>query len=220
MPTATGAVKPRTFSKSRAGRRSVGMRWNTRRTTAAISQSLSTSARTRCSSPCRSSVSTYSCKSAYGITTSLGAKARDDLVRVHDVALDQHGVPRAQAQLGHRAHQAEPVQQLLLAAVLDLTKRPLPPDRVVAGDQRREQFSVRGQVGIQAIVLRREEGVRPARRGDERDAPRARGERPRARGAQLEAAAWRGRRRVQLVLADRFPQPAHVAAKPDDPPAE
>src|SRR6516162_4979808 len=49
------------------------------------------------------------------------------LVGVEDPALDIGGLGGPPPELVHAAHQAHPIQDLLLAAVLDGTQRPLPP---------------------------------------------------------------------------------------------
>src|SRR5919201_6134815 len=115
MPTVTGkSGKPLTRSKSRPGRSFSGMRWKTRRVTAAISHSRSTSAWMWKSLPCRSRVDRYSRRSAYAMTTENATRggsvahgaAVGALVAAGDVAAagqapDQLAAPERAIRLGY-----------------------------------------------------------------------------------------------------------------------
>src|SRR6516164_750217 len=95
------------------------------------------------------------------------------LVGVEDPALDIGGLGGPPPELVHAAHQAHPIQDLLLAAVLDGTQRPLPPRRIIAGLKRVVEGAVGFDVGVEQMVLAGQKCMRPARGSDQRDPPRA-----------------------------------------------
>src|SRR5207237_705025 len=73
----------------------------------------------------------------YGVRTATSRRVDGEaFVGVEDPALDIGGFGRTTAEFLHPAHQAHPIEDLLLTAVLDRAQRPLPPSRVVAGLQR------------------------------------------------------------------------------------
>src|SRR2546428_10220752 len=124
---------------------------------------------------------------------------REALVRVEDVRLDPRRLVGLAPELGHGARQTHPVEELLLAALLDRGQRRLAPRRVVASLERPVQDAVGRDIRIEEVVLGREERVGPARRGDERDAPRAPRQHAGTGGAEVEAAPGHRRRRVELI---------------------
>src|SRR5262249_598899 len=65
-------------------------------------------------------------------------------------------------------------------------------------------------VGVEQVVLRREEGVRPAGRCDQRDAPRALLDDAGAGRAEIEAAPWGRGGGVELVLLGELAQTARA----------
>src|SRR5438445_5502959 len=73
------------------------------------------------------------------------------LVRIEDVALHVGCFSRPPPKLVHRPHEAHPVQDLLLAAVLDGAQRPLPPRRVIAGLQRVVERSIGLDIRIEQV---------------------------------------------------------------------
>src|SRR5215469_16556912 len=77
----------------------------------------------------------------------------ETLVRVEDVALHVGGFGGPPPELVHRADQAQPVEDLLLAAVLDGAKGPLPPRRIVGGLQRLVEGAVGFDIGVEQVVL-------------------------------------------------------------------
>src|SRR3954470_2950849 len=82
-----------------------------------------------------------------------GAEDGDHLVGVHRAALQVGRVGRRPFQLGHRAGQAEPAQQLVLPTGLHRRERVLAPGLVVAALQRRVQHLVGLVVGMKIVVL-------------------------------------------------------------------
>src|SRR6266478_5976728 len=118
----------------------------------------------------------------------LRPEQREAFVRVEDVALDIVDNFRLALQRVHRAAEAHPVQELLLAGILDLLGAQLAPARELARAQFVEARPVAGIVGIEVMVFWRQEGVRPARRGDQRDPPWAVGQSLRHRAADIETA--------------------------------
>jgi hypothetical protein len=104
--------------------------------------------------------------SSGGATRRLGAPDREDLVRVAGPGLDEARFLRLAVELIHRAGQAVPVEQLVVAGLLDFGQRRLAPEGVVAFLQRLEVLLVGLDVGVEVAVARREEVMRPRRRGD------------------------------------------------------
>ncbi|MGE3281413.1 MAG: hypothetical protein AB7O13_10435 [Alphaproteobacteria bacterium] len=88
----------------------------------------------------------------------------------------------------HRAAETDPIQEFLLPGILDLRRHQLAPARHFTRGQLVETGAVAGIVGVEIVVFRRQKGVRPARRGNERDAPGAVGKDARDRAADIETA--------------------------------
>src|ERR1700683_433558 len=99
----------------------------------------------------------------------LRAEDREALVRIEDVRLDVVDDLRLAFQLVHRTAERDPVEELLLPSILDLRRGQLAPARALARRQFIEPRAVAGIVRIEIMVLRREERVRLAPRGDERE---------------------------------------------------
>src|SRR3989454_1707575 len=129
---------------------------------------------------------------------------REALVRVEDVRLDPRRLVGLAPELGHGPRQTHPVEELLLAALLDRGQRRLAPGRPVASLERRVQDAVGRDIRIEEVVLARQERVGPARRGDERDTPGAPCQGAGARGAEVEAAPGHRRGRVELIAGRRL----------------
>src|SRR5688500_5584440 len=89
---------------------------------------------------------------------------RDAFAGVHQPALDEVDVAGLLAGLVHGARERDPVQELLLAALLQLLQLEVTPGQIVAGLQLLESSAVRVDVGEYPVVLVGEEGVRPAGR--------------------------------------------------------
>src|SRR5712691_7169135 len=85
--------------------------------------------------------------------------------------LDEGGLVGLAAERLHRAEEAEPVQDLVLAAFFDLVGRIAVPGGIIAFFQRIVEKTVGGDVGPQLGVLLGEERVRPGGRGDKGRAP-------------------------------------------------
>src|SRR4051794_20607001 len=88
-------------------------------------------------------------------TASLGLEYGEALVRVENVALHVGGFGRPPPELVHCADEAHPVQDLLLAAVLDRTQWPLPPSCVIGRLQRLIKRAISVDVGVEQIVFGR-----------------------------------------------------------------
>src|SRR5436309_12937141 len=145
----------------------------------------------------------------------------EDLVGIRDPRLEEHRFVGLALELRHRARQAEPVQELVMAAILRLGDRSVAPRRPVAVAERLVVALVRLHVREHQRVLRDQERVAPARRRDDRDAPGAGTQAPRDRRADLEAAPRLRPGRVELgVLREpcRLP-PRHRRAVSADQPA-
>ena len=132
-----------------------------------------------------------------GVTTKeslslLRLEHRETFVGIKDVALDVGGLGWTSPELVHRADEAHPIEDFLLAAVFDRAQRALPPCRVIRGLQCFIEGAVGLDIGVEQAVLGGQKGVRPARRSDQRDAPRAFLGDLRAGRAEVEAAP-RGR---------------------------
>src|SRR5258708_4723173 len=110
------------------------------------------------------------------------------LVGVEDVALDIIDDLGLAAERVHGAAEADPVEELLLAGILDFLGRQLAPAVELARAHLVEARAVAGVVGIEVMVLRRKERMRPTRRRNQRHPPRALCEGPRHRAADFEAA--------------------------------
>jgi len=136
----------------------------------------------------------------------------EDFVRVHHAAFDEGGVVGLALKLGHGSDQAEPVQHLVLAGIFDLSKRTLAPRSIVSGLEGAVQERVGFSVRIEMIRLLGQKGVRPARRRDECNPPRAIRHSARAGSAELKAA--RGRRRwwIELLCGQLLANLAEIAA--------
>ena len=136
-----------------------------------------------------------------GTPISSACEHREALVGVERPRLDEVALVGLAPQRLHGAGQHVPVEHLLLARRLDGGERASAPGLVVADAERLVEPPVGLDVGIELVVLVGQERVRPARRGDERDAPRALAHGPRGRGARppcsasATATADRGRRR-------------------------
>src|SRR5215467_13775765 len=118
----------------------------------------------------------------------LRPEQREALVRVEQVRFDVVDDFGVAAERGHCTGKADPVQELLLARILDLRGRQIAPAREIARGELIEARPVAIDIGIDPVMLRGQERVRPARRRDERDPPRAVREDARNRGADIEAA--------------------------------
>src|SRR5215472_17121392 len=141
---------------------------------------------------------------------------REALVRVEQIRLDVVDDFGVAAERGHRAGEADPVQELLLARILDLRGGQLAPAREIARGELIEARPVAVDIGIDPVMLRGQERMRPARRRDERDAPRAVGEDARNRGADIEAARRVGSGRIDRVGVGAAGQMRAAAAFGDD----
>src|SRR6266550_7207381 len=97
---------------------------------------------------------------------------------IYDLGLAPQGM--------HRAAKTHPVEEFLLPGVLDFRSREFPPARQLARGELVEARPVARIVGIEVMVLWRQERVRPARRRDERNPPRAVGEDLRDRAADIK----------------------------------
>src|SRR3989304_9933509 len=96
------------------------------------------------------------------------------LARVHDVRLDEGVVAgRPLPQLLHRPDEAPPVAHLLLAGGVGRGGGAAAPVGVIAARQGVVELAVGLDVWVDEEGLRREGGVRPAGRGDDRHAPGA-----------------------------------------------
>src|SRR5262245_25340930 len=86
------------------------------------------------------------------------------LVRIGYPRLEKHGfVGLAVPQLVHRAGQAEPVEKLVMAAVLGFLDRRASPQIPVAVPERLVVALVRFDVGEHERMLAHEKGMAPAR---------------------------------------------------------
>src|SRR4051794_40881211 len=145
------------------------------------------------------------------------APRREDLVRVEAPGLHERAPRRAaEAQLASGPGQGEPVEDLLLAGVLDGGGGRGLPAGEVPGDEGVVEGAVRARVRGQSVRLVREEGVGPRRRRHERDPPRALGQVPRHRTADVHEAPRCRRRRIQF---ERLAVGAAEALRRHDAPA-
>src|SRR5262245_11573219 len=85
------------------------------------------------------------------------------LVRVERPRLDEVALVGLPAELLHCPGEAEPVEQLLLAGLLDVGERGAAPRLVVADAERLVELPVGLDVRIELVVLVDEERVGPAR---------------------------------------------------------
>src|SRR6266851_3336914 len=93
----------------------------------------------------------------------LGREKGHALVGVEDVALDIVDDDRLAAERVHGAAEADPVEEFLLAGVLDFLGRQLAPAAHLARAQLVEARAVARIVGIEVMIFRRQKRVRPAR---------------------------------------------------------
>src|SRR5712691_9289768 len=137
----------------------------------------------------------------YTVGAALGPEDGEDLVGVREPGLDEPRLLRlAATQFGHRAQHEEPVERFLVAVIFDVLQRRLAPERVVPGDHGVVVEAVGFDVGMEIAGAAGEEGMGPASRGDEGDAPGARRQDAGKGAAQVEAALRRRPWRVEVVL--------------------
>src|SRR5215475_12620383 len=154
-----------------------------------------------------------------GLLWPSGLEQCEALVGVERPRLDEVALIGLAAELLHGADQHVPVEHLLLARGLDGLQGALAPGLVVAHAQRLVEAPVLLDVGIKLMVLVGEEGVRPARGGDERRAPRASPHHARGRRANFHTATGARRRRIERVAGDGIGEAAASASLGDDPTA-
>src|SRR6185312_9825155 len=121
--------------------------------------------------------------------------------RVEDVGLDVIDDLGFLAELAHRAGEADPVQHLMLARILHLLLCQLAPIAEAIAAQLLEARAIGDDIRVEPAMLLRQRAMRPARRADQRDAPRRIGKVARRRAAELEAARRARRWRRNLVRA-------------------
>src|SRR5581483_5448374 len=85
------------------------------------------------------------------------------LVGVENPTLDVIDDLRLPSQRVHCAAEAYPIEELLLAGILDLGSREFAPARQFAGGEFVETRPVAVVVRVEVVVFRGQEGVRPAR---------------------------------------------------------
>src|SRR5262249_54132145 len=93
-----------------------------------------------------------------------------------------------------------PVKRFLVAVLFDVLQRGLAPALVVPGDHSVEVKAVGFDVGMEVASTATEEGVGPARRGNESDTPGARRQDAGESAAQVKAAPRRRPWWVEVVL--------------------
>src|SRR5215470_1945691 len=154
-----------------------------------------------------------------GLLRPSGLEQREALVGVERPRLDEVALIGLAAELLHGADQHVPIEHLLLPRALDGLQGPRAPCLVVSDAQRLVEAAVLLDVGIELVVLVGEEGVRPARGGDERRAPRAVPHHPRGGRPDLHAAPRTRRRRIERIAGDGIGEAPAASALRDDAPA-
>src|SRR5712692_6438493 len=145
----------------------------------------------------------------------LGPEDGKDLVGVREPGLDPARLLRlASAQFGHGTQHEEPVERFLVAVLFDVLERGLAPERIVPGDHGVEVEAVGFDVRMEVAGTAAEEGVGPARRGDQGNAPGARRQDAGEGTAQVKAAPRRRPRRIEVVFL------WHVREVVDAPPVQ
>src|SRR5207245_1433417 len=92
-----------------------------------------------------------------------GPKQREALVRVEEVGLDVVDDLGLAAECIHRPRQTDPIQEFLLAGVLYLFGREIAPAREIARGELVEAGPVARDIGVEPVMLFRQECMRPAR---------------------------------------------------------
>src|SRR5262252_1663583 len=123
-----------------------------------------------------------------GLYGALGEKSCKTLVRVEEVGLNPGGLSRFPTQLGHGPRQTHPVEEFLLATLLDCGQGCLAPGCIVTCTQCLVQRSVGRDIWIEEIGLARQKGMRPTGRGNERYPPWTPGQHTGTCGAEIKTA--------------------------------
>src|SRR3954451_24109430 len=81
----------------------------------------------------------------------LGRRDQERLARIEDPGVEEGGFLRLPPERAHGAREARPVQDLLLAAILDRRRRQAAPRLPVAASEGIEHAPVGGRVGPQVV---------------------------------------------------------------------